>query len=258
MMARAFCVLAATVWLAANAAAQDASAFAGKPLGEALGALQAAGVKLVFSSELVRPEMRVATPPKASRGEPLLRELLQPHGLDVRKGPGDTWLVVAGKPSPLKAAPKPAQAAPAPRAGTIAGRVVDGETGEPIADVQVRLEGTTRSLVTDKDGRFEIADVDEGTHDLSVSMVGYALARRQVIVGPAQARRAGRSARSRHRRVYRSRDRHWRKERRRSGERNLEDAGKPADPGSRDRARRRSAASGAGSPRRRVERRLPR
>jgi hypothetical protein len=186
MMARAFCVLAATVWLAANVAAQDASAFAGKPLGEVLRALQAAGVKLVFSSELVRPEMRVATPPKASRGEPLLRELLQPHGLDVRKGPGGTWLVVAGKPSPLKIAPKPARAAPAPRAGTIAGRVVDGETGDPIADVQVRLEGTTRSLVTDKDGRFEIADVDEGTHALSVSMVGYALARRQVIVDIAQ------------------------------------------------------------------------
>jgi hypothetical protein len=186
MMARAFSVLAAIVWLAANVAAQDASAFAGKPLGEVLRALQAAGVNLVFSSELVRPEMRVAAQPKASRGEPLLRELLQPHGLDVRKGPGDTWLVVAGKPSPLKAAPKPARAAPAPRAGTIAGRVVDGETGEPIADVQVRLEGTTRSLVTDKEGRFEIADVDEGTHALSVSMVGYALARRQVIVGPAQ------------------------------------------------------------------------
>jgi Carboxypeptidase regulatory-like domain/TonB dependent receptor-like, beta-barrel len=185
MIARAVSVLAATAWLVASAAAQDSTTFVGKPLAEALRTLQSTGVKLVFSSELVRPEMRVESEPKASRGEPLLRELLQPHGLDVKKGPRETWLVVAGKPERPKAPQKPA-ASRVPTAGAITGRVVDAETGQPIADVQVRLERTTRSLVTDSDGRFEIADVDEGTHTLSVSMVGYALARRQVLVSAAQ------------------------------------------------------------------------
>src|SRR4030095_8541536 len=185
MIARAVSVLAVTAWLVASAAAQESTAFVGKPLAEALRTLQSTGVKLVFSSELVRPEMRVESEPKANGGELLLRELLQPHGLDVKKGPRDTWLVVAGKAGRPKAPQKPA-APHVATAAAIAGRVVDAETGQPIADVQVRLEGTTRSLVTDRDGHFEIVDVDEGTHTLSVSMVGYSLARRQVLVSAVQ------------------------------------------------------------------------
>jgi hypothetical protein len=60
--------------------------------------------------------------------------------------------------------------------------VVDARTGEPLAGVQVRIDGDARAFVTDRDGRFRIDDAPEGPQTLSVSMVGYAMARRDVVV----------------------------------------------------------------------------
>ena len=87
-----------------------------------------------------------------------------------------------------------AQSARGPEApGAIHGHVVDAETGEPVADVLVIAEdanpragghaGPHRpGATTDGAGRFVLDDVPAGPYTLVASIVGYALARREVIV----------------------------------------------------------------------------
>ena len=95
---------------AAVAAETPSSALAGRPLAEALSLLQAQGLAIVFSSELVRPDdagRAGAALPHPARA---LDEILAPHGLAVRPGPGGRLLVVS---APLSSPPAPA---PAPSA----------------------------------------------------------------------------------------------------------------------------------------------
>ena len=68
--------------------------FAGRPLGDVLREFQAAGLNIVFSSEIVRPAMKVLTEPKAVQPRRILDEILRPHGLQVRSGPGGALLIV--------------------------------------------------------------------------------------------------------------------------------------------------------------------
>jgi len=68
--------------------------YAGRPLGDVLRELQAAGLNIVFSSEIVRPMMNVLAEPKAVLPRKILDEILRPHGLQVRTGPGGALLVV--------------------------------------------------------------------------------------------------------------------------------------------------------------------
>ena len=68
--------------------------YAGRPLGDVLRELQAAGLNIVFSSEIVRPTMKVLTEPKAVVPRKVVDEVLRQHGLHLRSGPGGTLLVV--------------------------------------------------------------------------------------------------------------------------------------------------------------------
>src|SRR5579872_1268623 len=60
----------------------------------------------------------------------------------------------------------------------IRGAVVDARGGEPLANVQIQLSGTPLRAVSDSAGRFRIAGVDAGDYVLSVSTVGYHVAKR--------------------------------------------------------------------------------
>lgn len=64
-------------------------------------------------------------------------------------------------------------AAFAQKGGTVRGKVLDAENGEPIAFGTVLLEGTTIGVNTDLDGFFSMANVPAGTYTLVVSYVGY-------------------------------------------------------------------------------------
>lgn len=67
--------------------------------------------------------------------------------------------------------PPPAEASPAdpPRArGGIEGRLVDADTGEPIAGVVVEVDGRDLSTVTDADGRYRL-DLEPGTYTLRLA-----------------------------------------------------------------------------------------
>lgn len=76
--------------------------------------------------------------------------------------------------------------APPPR---ISGRVVDAATGEPLAGVTVRVEGSTASRVTDDDGRFVFEEVPAGHVTLQATRPGYADASGSVAAEPGQSLR---------------------------------------------------------------------
>ncbi len=58
--------------------------------------------------------------------------------------------------------------------GKIVGRVVDGQTAQPIASAQVALGDQSAGYVSGIDGRFVLRDVPPGDHSLVVQMLGYA------------------------------------------------------------------------------------
>ena len=78
-------------------------------LDEALVDLQRRGLKIIFSSQVVRPEMRVLTEPRVTTLRRILDELLSPHGLIAQDGPGGTFLIVKNRrarPDTISMAPK--------------------------------------------------------------------------------------------------------------------------------------------------------
>ncbi len=79
-----------------------------------------------------------------------------------------------------------AGAAAAQRVGTIRGVVHDAGSRQPIQGVQVMVEGTRLGAVTDAEGRFELANVPEGSVNLRVRMIGYNTQMIETGVSPTQ------------------------------------------------------------------------
>jgi outer membrane receptor protein involved in Fe transport len=65
----------------------------------------------------------------------------------------------------------------------LSGRVVSAETAEPLSDVLIRLEATTRATVTGADGRFTFSPVPAGPYVLVAQRLGLATERRELRVG---------------------------------------------------------------------------
>ncbi len=66
----------------------------GRRLADALADLQRRGLKIIYSSQLVAPDMRVLAEPRVTSLRRILDELLSPHGLIAQDGPGGTVLIV--------------------------------------------------------------------------------------------------------------------------------------------------------------------
>ena len=86
----------------------------------------------------------------------------------------------------LIAAPAVAQPQSPSQFGIIRGQVVEARTGAPLAAVLVQVQSTRQRAFSDADGRFEIPDVPAGSQTLVVSVVGFGLVRRDVMVTPGQ------------------------------------------------------------------------
>jgi hypothetical protein len=170
--------------VSASASAQPASRtrYTGRALADVLRELQREGLSIVFSSELVKADMRVTTEPTANESRGRVDDLLRPHGLATQTGPGGMLLVVRR----LERSKEGPRAPNDPPAGTIRGVVVDADTGAPLAAVQVRLQQTTRVSMSDEDGAFALDAVPPGRQTLYVSLVGYALLRPGVDVRPSE------------------------------------------------------------------------
>jgi TonB-linked SusC/RagA family outer membrane protein len=70
--------------------------------------------------------------------------------------------------------------------GQIAGTVTDGETGQPVAVVQISVLGTTLGGLSGQDGRYAIANVPAGARTLVVQRIGFTEVRQTVTVTPGQ------------------------------------------------------------------------
>jgi hypothetical protein len=117
-------IVAAILFLSGHAAGGQeprAVQLEGLRLGDALADLQRRGLKIIYSSEVVRPAMRVRTVPHVMSLRRLLDELVAEHGLITQDGPGGTVLVVKNPRARLdktsaplgKQARSPAASAPA-------------------------------------------------------------------------------------------------------------------------------------------------
>jgi TonB-dependent Receptor Plug Domain/Carboxypeptidase regulatory-like domain len=169
---RRMIVLVLVGWVATGLlASASGSTYAGRPLGDVLRELQATGLNIVFSSEIVRPTMNVLTEPKAVLPRKILDEILRPHGLQVRSGPGGALLVVRlrePRSSPVTGAGQVVLRETPPV--TVAGQVVAGVDNAPVAGAAI--EAGARRTVTDAAGRFAI-DATPGTLRLAVTAKGF-------------------------------------------------------------------------------------
>lgn len=57
--------------------------------------------------------------------------------------------------------------------GKLAGRVLDANTGDPLAGVNILIEGTQIGAATDLDGSYFVLNIPPGTYDVRATMVGY-------------------------------------------------------------------------------------
>jgi len=99
-------------WVGASAA--DQQVFRGRRLEEALRLLQQRGLPIVFTSEIVKPNMRVVVEPRTTTPRQQLDELLAPHDLKAEAGPGRLILVVRDRSAAaVKSPPRPPSASSA-------------------------------------------------------------------------------------------------------------------------------------------------
>ena len=85
-------------------------------------------------------------------------------------------LILYGLPSSLQAQ----------QAGTVTGTVADATTGQPLADAQVVISGTRLGTLTNARGGYRIDGVAAGTIEIQVQGLGYASARRTLVVAPGE------------------------------------------------------------------------
>ena len=160
------------------AVAQTTDRYQDRPLAEALRVLQAKGLPIVFSSATVTSDMRVRTEPRGTTARQLLDEILAPHGLQGRDGPGGVIQVVRAEPdsrrSPTRTSPE--------ATGTIEGRVIHALTDAPLAGALVQVDGMTLDARTDAAGRFIIRAVQPGVRTVQATVGGFMLATRAVQV----------------------------------------------------------------------------
>jgi hypothetical protein len=100
--------------LACLVATAEAATWRGMAVEEVLERLRESGVPLLYSSDLVKPWMRVESEPRAVEPQALLAEILAPHGITVARGPEDTLMLVREAPRAPRQAMPGATHAPAP------------------------------------------------------------------------------------------------------------------------------------------------
>ena len=57
--------------------------------------------------------------------------------------------------------------------GTISGKVLDGDTGEPLIGANILVKGTTQGAVADITGGFKIGNVEAGEKTIIMSFIGF-------------------------------------------------------------------------------------
>jgi hypothetical protein len=100
---------------AVSVASDDTKKYAGRPVVEVLQELRAAGLRILFSSDLVPATLRVKSEPRDRNPRKIAEQILAPHGLTLEEGPRDTLLVVAAPKTARPPTPSRTREAPRPR-----------------------------------------------------------------------------------------------------------------------------------------------
>ena len=140
-------------------------------LTEALQNLQQLGLKLVFSSAVVRPEMTVRARPASTDPRTILEELLAPHGLTVVEGPGGVLIVVA----------RGGPAVPPTATAAIHGTVRSRHALAPLPGVSIQIPDRGVDARTDEGGRFAIEGLAPGTFSVEARRPGFVIERREAV-----------------------------------------------------------------------------
>jgi TonB-linked SusC/RagA family outer membrane protein len=147
-------------------------------LGDALAAIAAqADLALVYGSDAVPVDRQVRVRFDGTPAGEALRTVLADVDVDfvVER---NRQVVLTRRRRPAA----PPAAAQEVTTGTVAGRIVDAESGAPVAAADVWLDGTRWRTQTATDGRFVLASVAEGEYTLRVRRIGYTLASQAVTV----------------------------------------------------------------------------
>lgn len=93
------------------------------------------------------------------------------------------WLVVAALFGITTVAPAPVIAQ---ETGTLAGRVVDESTQQPLSGVQIFIAGSNRGTLTNQEGRFLIPGVQQGPQTIRAVVIGYSRGEQVVTIQGGQ------------------------------------------------------------------------
>jgi outer membrane receptor protein involved in Fe transport len=126
-----------------------------------IAALEARGLDIIYSNDLVDSAMTVRDVPTTSDPVELLRQVLQPYGLGLRQGPRGAWLVVR----------ESSVARPPPT--IVRGRVLNADSGEPVGHAKVRVIETGASTSTTARGAFRLEVPAPGRYRVSAEAEGY-------------------------------------------------------------------------------------
>ena len=126
------------------------------------------GYRLSYSSAVVSSERTITLRTVDVAPEEALRQLLQRAALDYRATQSGQLVLV----------PRPSE----PQYGRLRGTVRDGNTGEPLPGVNLRLNGTAYGTATDQSGVYTFNRVPAGTHTLTASYIGYETIQQDITV----------------------------------------------------------------------------
>ncbi|MCP3997466.1 MAG: TonB-dependent receptor [bacterium] len=153
---------------------------AGLPLDEALRALQDGGLKLFFTSNVVTPGMRVEAEPTAGDPRGRLDQLLAPHGLTSKVGPGDRLVVVAARPAVSSIHGNVRERlSETPLPGV---RLVVVPSGAPRGDLE-----TGQETISGAGGSFLLDELAAGSYTLEAHLPGFVVERfEQIRLAPGE------------------------------------------------------------------------
>jgi hypothetical protein len=145
-----------------GAAAAIAAGYVGRPIVDVLSELRGPGLDFIYSSELLPRSLSVSVEPESSNRLLIAREILAARGLTLTVvRPGLFAITSRAKTAPDR---------------LIRGLVVSAANGRAVANASVRLLPIQAVDWTNRQGRFALGPVPEGSYTLRVEADGYQVA----------------------------------------------------------------------------------